>query len=327
VHAIRVDRLTKRYGATVALAGVTFAAEPGRVTGFLGRNGAGKTTALRILVGLASPTSGTATIGGFAYRDIENPARHVGALVDGAGFHPGGSARGHLLVLARGIGVPASRVDEVLALTELAPASRRRVGKFSLGMRQRLALAAVLLADPEVLVLDEPANGLDPLGLRWLRDLLRSLAAAGRTVLVSSHQLNEVALVADDVVVVHAGRVAAAGPVADLTRSRVVARTPAAPELAAALVRAGLDPDRDGDTVRVADTTTAEVGTVAAAIGAALHELRVDTSSMEDVFFATTGGVRAAAEGRRREGRRQEGGGVRGGGRRARREGGGRSAA
>jgi ABC-2 type transport system ATP-binding protein len=295
VHAVRVDRLTKRYGATVALDGVTFAAEPGRVTGFLGRNGAGKTTALRILVGLAAPTSGTATIGGLPYHAIENPARHIGALVDGAGFHPGGSARGHLLVLARAIGVPASRVDEVLAVTELENAARRRVGKFSLGMRQRLALAAVLLADPGVLILDEPANGLDPLGLRWLRDLLRSLAADGRTVLVSSHQLNEVALVADDVVVVHAGRVAAAGPVAELTRPRVIVRTPAAPDLAAALARSGLDPDREGDTVRVADTTTAAVGAVAAAIGAPLHELRVEASSMEDVFFATTDASQAAA--------------------------------
>jgi ABC-2 type transport system ATP-binding protein len=225
MHAIRVERLTKQYGRagarTVALDGVTFDAAPGRVTGFLGRNGAGKTTTLRILVGLATPTSGTATIGGLPYHAIERPARHIGALIDGAGFHPSSSARSQLLVLARGAGVPASRVDEVLALTDLSYAATRRTAKLSLGMRQRLTLAAVLLADPGVLILDEPANGLDPQGLRWMRDLLRTLAAEGRTVLVSSHQLNEVALVADDVVVVHAGRVVAAGPVAELTRPGV----------------------------------------------------------------------------------------------------------
>jgi ABC-2 type transport system ATP-binding protein len=287
MHAIRVDRLTKRYGTTLALDGVTFEAAPGRVTGFLGRNGAGKTTTLRILVGLASATSGSATIGGLPYSAIERPARHVGALLDGAGFHPGSSARGQLLVLARGLGVSKTRVDEVLALTDLAYAGNRRTGKLSLGMRQRLTLAAVLLADPGVLVLDEPANGLDPQGLRWLRDLLRSLAAQGRTVLVSSHQLNEVALVADDVVVVHAGRVVADGPVAELTRPRVVVRSPALPALAAALVRAGVGADVSGDALRVTDTTPSVVGDVAAAAGIPIHELRVETSSVEDIFFAS----------------------------------------
>jgi ABC-2 type transport system ATP-binding protein len=289
MHAIRVDRLTKRYGPTLALDGVTFEAKPGRVTGFLGRNGAGKTTTLRILVGLAAPTSGTATIGGLPYHQIDHPARHVGALIDGAGFDPGASARGQLLVLARAVGVPPSRVDEVLALTDLAYAGSRRTAKLSLGMRQRLALAAVLLADPKVLILDEPANGLDPQGLRWLRDLLRSLAAAGRTVLVSSHQLNEVALIADDVVVVHAGRVVTAGPVAELTRPRVLVRTPDTRLLVAVLERAGLDADVDEDdqSVTVSDATTAHVGELAAAAGVPLHELRVVTSSVEDVFFAS----------------------------------------
>jgi ABC-2 type transport system ATP-binding protein len=287
MHAIRVDSLTKRYGTTLALDGVSFEAAPGRVTGFLGRNGAGKTTTLRILVGLSSATSGTVTIGGRAYKDIERPARHVGALLDGAGFHPGSSARGQLLVLGRGLGVSKGRVDEVLALTDLSYAANRRTGKLSLGMRQRLTLAAVLLADPEVLILDEPANGLDPQGLRWLRDLLRSLAAEGRTVLVSSHQLNEVALVADDVVVVHAGRVVAAGPVADLTRPRVVVRSPAMPALVDAVTRSGLAVDVHGDALRIADASPTAVGDIAAAAGIPLHELRAETSSVEDVFFAS----------------------------------------
>ncbi len=297
MHAIRVDRLTKRYGPALALDGVTFEAAPGRVTGFLGRNGAGKTTTLRILVGLAAATSGTATIGGLPYSEIEYPARHVGALIDGAGFHPSASARGQLRVLARGVGVHASRVDEVLAVTDLAYAANRRTGRLSLGMRQRLALAAVLLADPAVLILDEPANGLDPQGLRWMRDLLRTLAAEGRTVLVSSHQLQEVALVADDVVVVHAGRVVAAGPVAELTRPRVFVRTPASVQLAAALARAGLHVDvhPDGGGLQVADATTAQVGDIAAALGVPVHELRVETSSVEDIFFASIEEPRAVA--------------------------------
>jgi ABC-2 type transport system ATP-binding protein len=294
MHTIRVDRLTKLYGDTLALDGVSFEAAPGRVTGFLGRNGAGKTTTLRILVGLASATSGTATIGGLPYSAIDRPARRIGALLDGAGFHPGSSARGQLLVLARALGVSKARVDEVLALTDLAYAADRRTGKMSLGMRQRLTLAAVLLADPEVLILDEPANGLDPQGLRWLRDLLRSLAADGRTVLVSSHQLNEVELVADDVVVVHAGRVVASGPVAQLSRARVVVRSSALAALAAALARSGLSADLYGDALRVADTTPAAVGNLAAADGIPIHELRMETSSLEELFFASIDERRAA---------------------------------
>jgi ABC-2 type transport system ATP-binding protein len=295
VHAIRVDRLTKRYGATLALDGVSFDAAPGRVTGFLGRNGAGKTTTLRILLGLAAPTSGSATIGGLPYHSIAEPGRQIGALIDGAGFHPGSSARRQLLLHARAIGVPRRRVDEVLTLTDVAHVADRRTGKLSLGMRQRLALAAVLLADPSVLVLDEPANGLDPQGVRWLRELLRTLVAEGRTVLVSSHQLNEVALVADDLVVVHAGRVVASGPVTELTRAHVVARTPAARQLAAELHRLGFDPRVDGDALRIPDATTKDVGDLAASLAVALHELRVESSSVEDIFFETIDGHRRAA--------------------------------
>ena len=299
MHAISVDGLTKRYGAALALDGVTFEAQPGRVTGFLGRNGAGKTTALRILLGLTAPTSGTATIGGHPYQDIADPARFVGALVDGAGFHPGATVRGGLGLLARAVGVPPQRADEVLAVTELSGVGTRRVGRLSLGMRQRLALAAVLLADPPVLILDEPANGLDPQGLRWMRDLLRSLAAEGRTILMSSHQLNEVNLIADDVVVVHQGRVVVAGTMAELARPCVVARTPAAARLAASLTRAGFgEVRRDGDTVRIADARTEEVGTISASNGIVLHELRLEASSVEEVFFASIGagtGTGAAA--------------------------------
>jgi ABC-2 type transport system ATP-binding protein len=295
VYTVRVDRLTKRYGTAVVLDGVTFEAVPGRVTGFLGRNGAGKTTTLRILVGLAAPTSGSATIGGLPYAEMHEPARHVGALLDGAGFHPGMSARSQLQLLAHSAGVTDARVDQVLALTDLAHAADKRTGKLSLGMRQRLTLAAVLLADPSVLILDEPANGLDPPGLRWLRDLLRHLADDGRTILVSSHQLNEVAVVADDVVVLNRGRVVAAGPVAELTRPCVYVRSPVAADLAAWLDRAGMRVRLDGTELRVLDTTTDFIGDLAALMAAPLHELRLETSSVEDLFFASIDGRKEAA--------------------------------
>lgn len=295
MYTVRVDRLTKRYGTAVVLDGVTFEAVPGRVTGFLGRNGAGKTTTLRILVGLAAPTSGSATIGGLPYAEMHEPARHVGALLDGAGFHPGMSARSQLQLLAHSAGVTDARVDQVLALTDLAHAADKRTGKLSLGMRQRLTLAAVLLADPSVLILDEPANGLDPPGLRWLRDLLRHLADDGRTILVSSHQLNEVAVVADDVVVLNRGRVVAAGPVAELTRPCVYVRSPVAADLAAWLDRAGMRVRRDGTELRVLDTTTDFIGDLAALMAAPLHELRLETSSVEDLFFASIDGRKEAA--------------------------------
>ena len=295
MYTVRVDRLTKRYGPAVVLDGVTFEAVPGRVTGFLGRNGAGKTTTLRILVGLAAPTSGSATIGGLPYSEMNEPARHVGALLDGAGFHPGMSARSQLLLLAHSAGVTDARVDEVLALTDLAGAADKRTGKLSLGMRQRLTLAAVLLADPSVLILDEPANGLDPPGLRWLRDLLRRLADEGRTVLVSSHQLHEVAVVADDVVVLNRGRVVAAGPVAELTRPCVYVRSPVAADLAAWMDRAGMRVRLAGDELRVLDTTTDFIGDLAAVMAAPVHELRMETSSVEDLFFASIDGRTEAA--------------------------------
>jgi ABC-2 type transport system ATP-binding protein len=218
MHPIEIQGLTKRFGTVTAVDDLGFRVEPGRVTGFLGPNGAGKTTTLRALLGLVRPDVGTATIGGTAYADLARPAATVGAVLDDAGAHPSRTARDHLRVHALGIGAPQARIDPVLELVGLTTAADRRAGGFSLGMRQRLALATALLADPPVLVLDEPANGLDPAGIRWLRDLLQGLAREGRTVLVSSHALAEVAHTVDDVVVIAAGRLVQAAPLAELER-------------------------------------------------------------------------------------------------------------
>ena len=211
-----VDRLTKRFGPVLAVDGLSFTVAAGRVTGFLGPNGAGKTTTLRALLGLVQPTGGSATFAGVPYAELPDPARRVGAVLEAASFHPGRRARDHLRVRAAAGGIARPRVDQVLEVVGLAGAGHRRVGGFSLGMRQRLGLAAALLGDPEVLVLDEPAHGLDPEGIRWLRRFMRGLAAEGRTVLVSSHLLSEVANTVDDVVIVARGRLAAQGPLADL---------------------------------------------------------------------------------------------------------------
>ncbi|WP_069388204.1 ABC transporter ATP-binding protein [Cellulosimicrobium cellulans] len=217
---VQASGLRKSYGAFDAVHDVTFSVEPGRVVGLLGPNGAGKTTTLHVLLGLASATAGSATIGGRAYRDLADPARTVGALLDAGGLHAGRTGRDHLRVLAAAGRLPARRVDEVLALVGMTPAADRRVRTYSLGMRQRLGLAAALLGEPEVLVLDEPANGLDPAGMRWLRDLLRGFADDGGAVLLASHVLAEVRQVADDLVVVGQGRVVAAGPLDELVADR-----------------------------------------------------------------------------------------------------------
>jgi ABC-2 type transport system ATP-binding protein len=216
VSAIDIDRLTKRYGDTIAVDDLSFKVEPGRLVGFLGPNGAGKTTTLRALLGLIRPTEGAATVEGRAFGDLDDPAHTVGAVLDGGMLHPGRSGRNHLRMLARAAGVPTSRVDELLGLVDLAGAADRRAGGYSLGMRQRLALASALVGNPSVLVLDEPLNGLDPEGIRWMRRFVRSFADAGGTVFLSSHLLGEVAAVADDLVVIHHGRLAAAGPIDDL---------------------------------------------------------------------------------------------------------------
>ena len=216
MSTIRIQNLTKRYGPIVAVDDLSFEVRPGQVTGFLGPNGSGKTTTLRILLGLASPSAGTATIGGLPYHQLPDPVRQVGAALDSNTFHPGRSAAQHLRIIATVTGLPRCRVDEVLGLTGLADVAGRRVGGFSLGMRQRLSLAGALLGDPGVLVFDEPLNGLDPDGIRWLRGLLRDLAAQDRTVFVSSHLLSEVAQTADEVVVLSRGRLVAQTPLADL---------------------------------------------------------------------------------------------------------------
>ena len=218
--ALEVQGLTKTYGGTTAVDDLSFRVRRGTVTAFVGPNGAGKSTTLRMLLGLARPTAGTAHVLGRRYGELADPARHVGALLDTEQFHPGRSGRGHLLALTAAAGLPDERVDEVLEQVELTTAARKRVGGYSLGMRQRLGIAAALLGDPELLVLDEPVNGLDPAGARWLRALLRSYGERGRTVFVSSHQLSEVALVADEVVVVAHGRLVTHRPTAELTAGR-----------------------------------------------------------------------------------------------------------
>jgi ABC-2 type transport system ATP-binding protein len=216
---IQVRGLVKRFGAVTAVDGLSFTVQPGTVTGFLGRNGAGKTTTLRMLLGLVAPSAGTAEIDGRAYRDLPEPLHAVGAVLEAASFYPGRTARAHLRIQALAAEADPSRVDDVLELVGLADAGDRRIGGFSLGMRQRLGLATAVIADPEVLILDEPANGLDPEGVRWLRGLLRGFAAEGGTVLVSSHLLAEVAQTVDAVVIIDHGRLVAQGPVAELTAS------------------------------------------------------------------------------------------------------------
>ena len=217
---VAFDDLSKHFAHFTAVDHLTCQALPGRVTGFLGPNGAGKSTALRCLLGLAQPTEGRATFGGVVYQELATPLHQVGAVLDSRGFHPGLTGRQSLLVTAAAAGIPDVRVDEVLSLVDLAQSARKRVGAYSLGMKQRLAIASALLGDPEVLVLDEPANGLDPIGIVWLRDLLKTMAAGGKTVLVSSHQLAEMQHTVDDVLILHQGRLLAAGPIAAVTAGR-----------------------------------------------------------------------------------------------------------
>jgi ABC-2 type transport system ATP-binding protein len=258
------------------------------VTGFLGPNGSGKTSTLRILLGLAAATAGTATIGGRAYHQLPEPARQVGAALDSNTFHPGRSAAQHLRVITTAAGLPRRRVDEVLGLVGLADVAGRRVGGFSLGMRQRLSLAGALLGDPGALIFDEPLNGLDPDGIRWLRGLLRELAAQGRTVLVSSHLLSEVAQTVDEVVVLARGRLVTQTTLAELvTRTSVVrARTPDAPRLLAALAAAGLPVRLAGDaTVEVRSASADAVGLAAAAAGVTILELSRHDEDLESLFF------------------------------------------
>ena len=285
---LNVDHLTKRYGTVTAVDGLSFEVGPGRVTGFLGPNGAGKTTTLRMLLGLTAPTSGTATIDGVRYRDLPNPVRTVGAALDNDSFHPGRSGIEHLRILATAAGIDRRRAAQVLDLVGLSEAGRRRVGTYSLGMRQRLTLATTLLGDPGVLILDEPLNGLDPDGIRWMRDLLRQLAGEGRTVLVSSHLLAEAAQTVDDVVVINHGRLAAQGPVAELTAatSTTRIRTPDTERLMSALARDGITARLvDADTIETRGADPDQVARTAAAAGIVVLELTRHTDNLEELFF------------------------------------------
>jgi ABC-2 type transport system ATP-binding protein len=285
--------LAKRFGGITAVDDLSFAAGPGQVTGFLGPNGAGKTTTLRMLVGLVTPDAGTATVSGQGYRALRAPGRVVGAVLEAGGFHPGRSGRDHLRVCCTASGYPLGRADEVLKITGLAGAGPRKVRGYSLGMRQRLALAAALLGDPAVLVLDEPLNGLDPEGIAWLRGLLRDHARGGGTVLFSSHALLEVEQLADQVVIVSHGRLAFQGTLAGLAArgTAVVVRTPEAGRLIGALARAGAQAERTGpDGLRVTGVPAAEVSRVARAEGIDLHELAPSRASLEQEFLALTTG-------------------------------------
>jgi ABC-2 type transport system ATP-binding protein len=285
------EALTKRYGSLTAVDGLSFALDAGTVTGFLGPNGAGKTTTLRVLLGLARPTSGNALVFDRPYAELERPALRVGAVLEATDFHPGRSGRNHLRTLAHATRVPDSRVDEVLKLVELDNAKNRRVKGYSLGMRQRLGLAAALLGDPELLVLDEPANGLDPEGVRWLRDFLRSFAAGGRTVLVSSHVLAEVAQTVDRVLIINRGRLIVESTLGQLTArvgGSVRVRSPQAGALREALAREGIDATETEGVLFVRGTTSERVGEVAAAGGVVLHELMNEASSLEEVFLQLT---------------------------------------
>ncbi len=287
--AIEVTNLTKRFGDLVAVNRLSFHVEPGRVTGFLGPNGAGKTTTLRMILGLIRPSEGTATIAGTAYRDLPRPLTTVGAALEATNFHPGRSGRNHLLCLAETAGIPAARVDHLLELVGIPAAARKRAGAYSMGMRQRLGLAAALLGDPRVIVCDEPANGLDPEGIRWLRGFLRGLAADGRTVLVSSHLLNEMQQVADDVVIIANGHLVRQGPIADLEGARkVYVRAADLTRLAGAISSTGLTPVPHDGGLLVADTDPAKVGELALAAGIALHELRPEGTDLEQLFFDLT---------------------------------------
>jgi ABC-2 type transport system ATP-binding protein len=289
---ITIQGLTKRFGEVLAVDNLSFEVDQGTVVGFLGPNGAGKTTTLRMLLGLVTPTAGSATIDGKPYRGLATPVRHVGAVLEASSFHPGRSARNHLRVVATAAGVPLARADEVLAQVGLADDARRRVGGFSLGMRQRLGLATALLGDPQVLILDEPANGLDPEGVHWLRGFLRQLADQGRTVLVSSHVLAEVAQTVDQVVIIARGRLVTQSTLAALTARTdqlVRVRTPQAATLRPLLAAQGIQADLDGaDQLIATGTTTEAVGRAAAAAGIVIYEMGAERSNLEDVFLQLT---------------------------------------
>jgi ABC-2 type transport system ATP-binding protein len=287
---IEVEHLTKRFRSATAVDDLSFSVPRGRITGFLGPNGAGKTTTLRVLLGLALPTSGRASVAGKRYRELDAPLKTVGAVLEASNYHPARTGRNHLRALAAAAGIANARVDQVLAEVELSDAARRRVGGYSLGMRQRLSVAAALLGEPELLVLDEPANGLDPEGIRWLRNFLRSFADGGGTVFVSSHVLAEVSQLADEVVIIHRGKLVAHQPVVELIAQAAGATRVRSPRAAALLERlraAGIDAEADGERLAV-HAPPERVGDLAAEAGIPLHELVADTGSLEEAFLELT---------------------------------------
>jgi len=295
---IVVSGLTKKYKTVTAVDDLSFVVEPGRVTGFLGPNGAGKTTTLRMVLNLVTPTAGTATIGGVRYADLRDPIRHVGGILEASAAHRGRTGLNHLRIICLSAGIPSSRADEVLEIVGLTPAAKRKFKGYSLGMRQRLGIAAALIGDPQVLILDEPANGLDPEGIRWMRDLLKSMAAQGRTILVSSHLLSEMEILADDLVIIAAGKLVTQGTVAQVVDSmadtaRVLVRSPEIDKLVAALGSgANVVPASNGD-VHVTGLDAAAIGDAALEAGVSVHQLVTERPDLEEVFLKLTEGKAA----------------------------------
>jgi ABC-2 type transport system ATP-binding protein len=286
---IEVRDLTKKFGDFTAVDHLSFSVEPGRITGFLGPNGAGKTTTLRMLLGLVRPNSGTGTIGGQRYVELKSPQRVVGAALEATNFHPGRSGRDHLRVLADTAGVDTRRVDEMLEIVGIPAAARKRAGGYSMGMRQRLGLAAAMLADPQVLMLDEPANGLDPEGIRWLRMYLRHLSSEGKTILISSHMLSEVEQTVDDVVIIANGKFIRQGAIGDLpTEHASTVRTSDPQRLVQALNTSGLVATHVDGSIKVIGTDLVRIGNVALDAGLPIHELRANENDLEQLFFELT---------------------------------------
>ncbi|HCT81208.1 MAG TPA: ABC transporter ATP-binding protein [Micromonosporaceae bacterium] len=293
---IVVSGLTKHYRKVKAVDNLSFTVQPGRVTGFLGPNGAGKTTTLRMILNLVTPTAGTATIGGHRYSEFPDPLRQVGAILEASSAHKGRSGRNHLRIVCAAAGLPLTRADEMLELVGITPAAKRKFRGYSLGMRQRLGIAMAMLGDPKVLILDEPANGLDPEGIRWMRDLLRRLADEGRTILVSSHLLSEMELLADDVLIIAAGKLVTHGTVESVVNGmshaeRVRVRTPDADKLVAVLTDATVT--RENGALLFTGVGAPAVGAAALKAGVELHELVTERPDLEEVFLELTAGKAA----------------------------------
>ncbi|GGU93063.1 ABC transporter ATP-binding protein [Actinomadura cremea] len=289
---ITLDRLTKRYGGRTAVSDLSFEIRPGKVTGFLGPNGAGKSTTMRMIVGLDAPTSGRALVAGRRYAELRHPMREVGALLDARAGHPGRSAHQHLLGLARSNGIPASRVGEVMEIVGLGEVAGKRIGSFSLGMGQRLGIAGALLGDPKVLLFDEPVNGLDPDGVRWVRELMRSLAAEGRTIFVSSHLMSEMQDTADHLLVIGRGRIIADAPIEDViagsSLNAVRVRTSEPDVLRRELVRAGMSVEPAGEELIVVGGTMERIGDLAFEHRVRVHELSMRKASLEQAYMELT---------------------------------------